>query len=149
MDWMEASQQNQPVPASAYAKEKVITKWEDKESWSKSRYTNRCFTSPEVVAHTFSLGTQDVEAGGSLSSRTAWSTEFQDSQGYTEKPCLKNNNNNNKQTKKVSQASVRWTKVPSTNLQSDVWLTTVTSVLRIIRQEACHERETSLVYSAF
>jgi hypothetical protein len=26
MDWMEASQQNQPVPASAYAKEKVITK---------------------------------------------------------------------------------------------------------------------------
>jgi hypothetical protein len=29
------------------------------------------------------------EAGGSLSSRLAWSTEFQASQGYTERPCFK------------------------------------------------------------
>jgi len=30
-----------------------------------------------------------AEAGRFLSSRLAWSTEFHDSQGYTEKPCLK------------------------------------------------------------
>jgi hypothetical protein len=43
-----------------------------------------------VVAHAFNPSTQDAEAGGFLSSRPAWSTkrEFQDSQGYTEKPCL-------------------------------------------------------------
>jgi hypothetical protein len=35
-------------------------------------------------------------AGGSvdLDLRPAWSTEFQDSQGYTEKPCLKTNKQN-------------------------------------------------------
>jgi hypothetical protein len=42
----------------------------------------------------------EAEAGGFLSSRPAWSTrELQDSQGYTEKPCLKKKNKN-KQTKK-------------------------------------------------
>jgi hypothetical protein len=30
-----------------------------------------------------------AEAGGSLSSRPAWCTEFQDRQGYSEKSCLK------------------------------------------------------------
>jgi hypothetical protein len=44
---------------------------------------------PGVVAHTFNPSTQEAEAGGFLSSRPAWSTtEFQDSQGYKEKPCL-------------------------------------------------------------
>jgi hypothetical protein len=42
---------------------------------------------PGVVAHTFNPSTR--EAGRFLSSRPAWSkSEFQDSQGYTEKPCL-------------------------------------------------------------
>ena len=43
-----------------------------------------------VVAHAFNPSTleAEAEAGGFLSSRPAWSTEFQDSQGYTEKPCL-------------------------------------------------------------
>jgi predicted amidohydrolase YtcJ len=36
------------------------------------------------VVHIFNSSTQDAEAGGSLSSRPAWSTEqFQDSQNYT------------------------------------------------------------------
>ena len=35
-----------------------------------------------VVAHAFNPSTREVEAGGFLSSRPAWSTEFQDSQGY-------------------------------------------------------------------
>jgi hypothetical protein len=42
-----------------------------------------------VVAHAFNPSTREAEAGGFLSSRPAWSTEFQNSQGYTEKPCLK------------------------------------------------------------
>ena len=47
-----------------------------------------------MVAHAFNPSTWDAEAGRFLSLRPAWSTEFQDSQGYTEKPCLE------KQTKK-------------------------------------------------
>jgi hypothetical protein len=40
-----------------------------------------------VVAHAFNPSTREAEAGGFLSWRTAWSqSEFQDSQGYTEKP---------------------------------------------------------------
>jgi hypothetical protein len=47
------------------------------------------------------LAEAEAEAGGFLSSRLAWSTsEFQDSQGYTEKPCLENKKQKqNKQTK--------------------------------------------------
>jgi hypothetical protein len=41
-----------------------------------------------MVVHAFNPSTR--EAGGFLSLRPAWSTnEFQVSQGYTEKPCLK------------------------------------------------------------
>jgi hypothetical protein len=45
---------------------------------------------PGMVVHAFNPSTWEAEAGGFLSSRPAWSTngEFQDSQGYTEKPCL-------------------------------------------------------------
>ena len=43
---------------------------------------------PGVVAHAFNPSTWEAEAGGFLCSRPAWSTEFQDSQGYAEKPCL-------------------------------------------------------------
>jgi hypothetical protein len=43
-----------------------------------------------VVAHTFNPSTREAEAGGFLSSRQpGLQSEFQDSQGYTEKPCLK------------------------------------------------------------
>jgi hypothetical protein len=42
-----------------------------------------------VVAHAFNPSTWEAEAERFLSSRPAWSTEFQDSQGYTDKPCLK------------------------------------------------------------
>jgi hypothetical protein len=47
----------------------------------------------------------EAEAGGSLSSRPAWSTKFQNSQCYTEKPVSKNKNkkaqkNKTKQTNK-------------------------------------------------
>jgi hypothetical protein len=45
---------------------------------------------PGVVAHAFNPSTWEAEAGGFLSSRPAsgLQSEFQDSQGYTEKPCL-------------------------------------------------------------
>jgi hypothetical protein len=39
-----------------------------------------------VVVHTFNPSTWEAEAGGFLSS--GLQSEFQDSQGYTEKPCL-------------------------------------------------------------
>jgi hypothetical protein len=40
-------------------------------------------------AHAFNPSTWEAKAGGFLSSMPAWSTsEFQDSQGYTERPCL-------------------------------------------------------------
>jgi hypothetical protein len=42
-----------------------------------------------MVAHTFNPSTREAEAGRFLSSRPAWSTEFQDGQDYTEKPCQK------------------------------------------------------------
>ena len=58
------------------------------------------------MEHTFSPSTREAEAGGFLSSRPAWSqSEFQDSQGYTEKPCLgKNKKQTNKQKKKEKRA---------------------------------------------
>jgi predicted nucleic acid-binding Zn-ribbon protein len=49
--------------------------------------------------HTFNPSTWEVVAGRFLSSRPAWSTEFQDSQDCTEKPCLE------KQTNKQLQKS--------------------------------------------
>jgi hypothetical protein len=45
-----------------------------------------------VVAHPFNSSTQEAEAGRFLSSRPAWSTKFQDSKVYTEKPCLEKQN---------------------------------------------------------
>jgi hypothetical protein len=52
-----------------------------------------------VVAHTFNPSTWEAEAGRFRSSRPAWSkSEFQDSQDYTEKPCLEKPKN--KQTNK-------------------------------------------------
>jgi hypothetical protein len=54
-------------------------------------YTENKERKLSVVAHTFNPSTREAEAGGFLSSRPAWSTlqsEFQDSQGYTEKLCL-------------------------------------------------------------
>jgi hypothetical protein len=53
-----------------------------------------------VVVHAFNPSTQEAEAGGFLSSRLAGlQSEFQDSQGYTEKPCLEKNKKQ-KQTNK-------------------------------------------------
>jgi hypothetical protein len=45
-----------------------------------------------VVAHAFNPSTWEAEAGRFLSSRPAGlQSEFQDSHGFTEKPCLKKN----------------------------------------------------------
>ena len=53
--------------------------------WIKSNSSE-----PGVVVHAFNPSTQEAEAGGFLSSRPAWSTEWVPGQpqGYTEKPCL-------------------------------------------------------------
>jgi hypothetical protein len=62
-----------------------------------------------MVAHTFNPSTQEAEAGRFLSStQPGLQSEFQDSQDYTEKPCLKQNKtkqNKTKQNKKILKES--------------------------------------------
>jgi hypothetical protein len=70
---------------------------------SKKKKENRikmCGGRLGVVVHTFNPSTQEAEAGRFLNSRPAWSTEFQDSQCYTERPCLKKTKAKNKQPNK-------------------------------------------------
>jgi hypothetical protein len=43
----------------------------------------------DMVAHAFDPSTREAEAGGFLRGQPALQSEFQDSQGYTEKPWLK------------------------------------------------------------
>jgi hypothetical protein len=56
-----------------------------------------------MAAQAFNSSTQEAKAGGFLSSRgqLGLQSEFQESQSYTEKPCLKKQTNKqtNKQTK--------------------------------------------------
>jgi hypothetical protein len=53
-----------------------------------------------VVVQAFNPSPREAEAGGFLSLRPAGlKSEFQDSQGYTEKPCLEKQNKTNKQKK--------------------------------------------------
>ena len=48
-----------------------------------------CYWGRAMAAHSFNPSTWEAEAGGVLSSRSAWSIEeFQNSQGCTEKPYL-------------------------------------------------------------
>jgi hypothetical protein len=52
-----------------------------------------------VVAHTFNPSTREAEADRFLvQGQPGLQSEFQDSQGYTEKPCLKNQTKQNKTT---------------------------------------------------
>jgi hypothetical protein len=44
------------------------------------------------VVHAFNPSTQEAEAGRGVPGQPGLQSEFQDSQGYTEKPCLKNKN---------------------------------------------------------
>jgi hypothetical protein len=54
------------------------------------------FKNQAVVVHAFNPSTWKAEAGGFLSSsQPGLQSEFQDSEGYTEKPCLE------KQTNKI------------------------------------------------
>jgi hypothetical protein len=57
---------------------------------------------PGVVAHAFNPSTREAEAGGFLSrGQSGLQSEFQDSQGYTEKPCLE-------KPKKEKKKKVYW-----------------------------------------
>jgi hypothetical protein len=49
-----------------------------------------------VVGHAFNPSTREAEAGGSLwvKTQSGLQSEFQDSQGYTEKPCLRRKKRN-------------------------------------------------------
>jgi hypothetical protein len=60
-----------------------------------------CEIQQGVVAHAFNPSTREAEAGGFLSSgQTGLQSEFQDSQGYTEKPSQKNQKKKKKKKKK-------------------------------------------------
>ena len=62
-----------------------------------------------MVGHAFNSSTQEAEAGGFLSlGQPGLQSEFQDSQGYTDKPCLEKQKTKNKkkqQQKKTKQKS--------------------------------------------
>ena len=63
---------------------------------------------PGMVAHAFNPITPEAEAGGFLSSRPAWSqSEFQDSQDYTERPCLEKNKKQKTKKKTKKEFNVR------------------------------------------
>jgi hypothetical protein len=66
-----------------------------------------------VVVHAFNPSTREAEAGGFLSSQPGLQSELQDSQGYTEKPCLEKRKK--KQTKKQNQTL----HLPQVELQKD------------------------------
>jgi hypothetical protein len=52
------------------------------------------------VAHAFNPNTWEADAGGFwVQGQPGLQSEFQDSQGYTEKPCLKTKQNKTKQNK--------------------------------------------------
>ncbi|MGE9502047.1 hypothetical protein ACQP3D_27065, partial [Escherichia coli] len=55
-----------------------------------------------VVAHTFNPSTQEAEAG------LFYTGEFQDSQGYTEKPCLETNKRKGKTKQKTGLLANLW-----------------------------------------
>jgi hypothetical protein len=62
-----------------------------------SVYSSKTFQWQAVVAHAFNPSTWEAEAGGSLADlwvkgQPGLQSEFQDSQGYTEKPCLRKQN---------------------------------------------------------
>jgi hypothetical protein len=65
-----------------------------------------------MVTHAFNPSTWEAEAGGFLSSRTAWS---KDSQGYTEKPSLEKTKKKKKKKKaKEKERAIRSGPVSST-----------------------------------
>jgi hypothetical protein len=57
-----------------------------------------------VVAHTFNPSTWEAEAGGFLSLRPAWSTEWDPEQPGLHRETLSQNNNSNNNNNKKSSA---------------------------------------------
>jgi hypothetical protein len=61
-----------------------------------------------VVVHAFNPSTREAEAIGFLSSRPpGLQSEFQDSQGYTEKPCLEKQKKKKKKEKREKKKKRR------------------------------------------
>jgi hypothetical protein len=74
-----------------------------------------------MVAHAFNPSTWDAETGGYLrlwvQGQTGLQSEFQDSQGYTEKPCVKTKQNKTNKTKqnKTQHNTTQQNKTQETN----------------------------------
>ena len=60
-----------------------------------------------AVAHAFNPSTWEAEAGGFMSSRPAWFTEWVPGQGYTEKPSVSEKQTNKQTNKKPDRKPIR------------------------------------------
>ena len=83
------------------------------------------FIGQAVVVHAFNPSTWEAESGRFLSSRPAWSTsEFQDSQSYTEKRCLEKQNKTKQNKTKQNKGTLFFApggdhrKLPTIKMQS-------------------------------
>jgi hypothetical protein len=68
----------------------------------EAEYLQKCPVSPGVVAHTFNPSTWEAEAGGFLSSRPAWSTEWVPGQPGLHRETLSRRNKKNQKKCPVS-----------------------------------------------
>ena len=95
------------------------------------------FISWAVVAHAFNLSTWEAEAGGFLSSRPAWSTEWVPGQPgiYRETLSWKTNKQTNKQTKK-----------PFNENQGNKSFSGWTDLLLMFLQEVRHYKDYKFVF---
>jgi hypothetical protein len=83
-----------------------------------------------VVAHAFNPSTWEAQAGGFLSFQPGLQSEFQNSQVYTEKPCLekqKQKQTKNKQTNKTKQKQNK--KIKQFQRQSQLHIHTCSALL--------------------
>ena len=91
------------------------------------------------MVHAFNPSTREAEAGRFLSWRPAWSTEFQDSQGYTEKPCLK-------KSKKITKSSGKV--VYSKNSENRKDLRVGGTLVSLGNRDAGIQEQTSLAFES-
>jgi hypothetical protein len=82
-----------------------------------------------MVTHAFNPSTWEAEAGRFLSSsQPGLQSEFQDSQGYTEKPCLKKPNQRKKRERKKTKQNKKYgreKKIKATTVSACTQLSTM------------------------
>jgi hypothetical protein len=103
---------------------KLTKKRKERKRKEKKRKEKKRKEKPGVVAHAFNLSTQEAEAGGFLSSRPAWSTEWVPGQPGLHRETLSRKTKTNKQTKtkqKKNQKNKNKSLQRSFSQQLDTW----------------------------